>query len=324
MTSAREWRTYYWGAISYLRTRRRRLAVSTLGLLLTTLAVPKVLPVWLASYAGTTTGSYPVLSMKADEKVLCGLVFAGGYLREAIETAENEQTDLRAEQEAFEEFARGLESMSTQRARQSIRGAVPADVAAASAQLRTVRARYRETVLATADFEEAYDETLEEHMTAEFGPDLAAVVTDDGQLTAPVKELLVQQTQSAISQRERLLREIETERASLAEIEPEIEAADDVLGRTNVRELRKEPFDRLIEREHELRMYRQRCERLLASRQQAIQHNRRQAGDERLFLQEYLYRAMDATFPALTAIADRIERLDERRQSVTRAIARRD
>jgi hypothetical protein len=324
MTATRKWRTYYCGVISYLRTRRTRLAVSTLGVLLTTLAVPKVLPVWLASYAGTTTGSYPVLSMKADEKVLSGLVFAGGYLREAIETVENEQEDLRAEQEAFGEFAREVQSMPTQPTRPSTPGAMPTEVATASEQLGTVRARYRETVMATADFEAAYDETLEEHMSAEFGPDLAAVVSGDGQLTAPVKRLLVQQTEGAISQRERLLAEIETERASLAEIEPEIDAADDALGRTNVRKLRQEPFDALIEREHELRRLRQTCERLLASRQQAIQHNRRRTDGEGLFLQEYLYQAMDKTFPALTAIADRLERLDERRQAVTRAIARRD
>jgi len=324
MTSTFEWRRYYRGVSSYVRTRRKRLVVSTLGLLMTTLAVPKMLPVWLASSVGGTTGSYQLLSVNADQKLLSGLVFAGGYLREAIETTEQEQETIRAEQRAFEEFAREVQSLSPQPAQPSAAGAVSTDVTTTGAPLGAVRSQYRETVMATADFEEAYDETLEEHLTAEFGPDLAAVVTGGGQLTAPVQQLLVQQAEAAVTQRERLLAEVETERASLAEIEPVLDDAADALQRTNVPKLRREPFDRLLEREGELRRHRHACERLLASRQQAIQHNRREIEDGGLFLQEYLYRALDVTFPALTAITDRIERLDERRQAVTRAIARRD
>lgn len=322
MSSTPELATRLLGVCRLLRRHRTRLVVSTVGVLMATLAVPKMLPVWLANSVGWTTGGHQLLSMNADERLLSGLVLAGGYLRDAIETAEREQQEIRAEQDAFETFAQEVESMSARSGQPSTPCAVPADLTSPTEQLQTVRTRYRETVMATDDFEDAYDETLAEHLTAEFGPDLAAVLTGGGQLTAPVKQLLLQQAHGAVTQRERLLEEIEAERQSLKRIGPKLDPVDCTLERTTTGALRQEPFDQLIEREHELRTRRQTCEQLLARRQQDIHENRPAARTENILVQEYLYSAMDVTFPALASILDRIERLDDHRQNVARAIAR--
>jgi len=310
------------GLLDRLRRHRARLMVSAVGLVVAAVAMPKMAPLW-ASQSVTATNAQQLLVARPDQNLLSGLAMTGGYLREAIETAEQEQVVVRNEQEAFEQFAREVESMSTRAAQPSTRGAVPADVATNTAGLTSVRDRYRETVMDVADYEEAYGESLAEHLTAEFGPDIASVVTGGGPLTMPVKQVLVQQAGNAATQREQLSDRIESECESLHELQPRLQAVDAVIERTDVQQLRHQPFEHLIEREHELREQRHTCEQLLASRQREIHRVGSTVGDEQVFLQEYLYRAMDVTFPVLASVLDRIDQLGDRRRAVTRAISRR-
>jgi hypothetical protein len=235
-----------------------------------------------------------------------------GYLRRAQRAADTEREGVTAERAAFESFAEAVASMPTATASQS----PTAHSSHGSSQtLTAVRQQYRETVLSVPDYESAYDESLCEHMAAEFGESVATVVAAGGALSPTVQQLLVEGARASAAERAALIETLDTEVDSLS-------TAADCLTRTGeVLETADEQtrsFPRLVEHEERLRTAEQECAALLDRRQEQI-HAAGCVAEPTL--QEYLYTELEPTFPVLAGTLIRIEQLRDSRRAVTRAIA---
>ena len=242
----------------------------------------------------------------------------------AIEIVEAEREYVLAERDAFLRFGDAVRTLSVPADRTV--GAIALSVVGTSdgRQLRDVRDRYRETVMATPDYEAQYGQPLSEHMASEFTEDVAAAVTAGNRFSEPLKRLLLQQARDAARQRETFLDVLEEERDALTDAYRRLRGTTSGLDGTTEFELLREPFAELVDREHDLRRDASRCERLLWDRQREIhgQHRRHPRVDD-LLVQEYLYERLDVTFPVLSATLDRLRELRRGRRAVTRAITRR-
>lgn len=264
--------------------------------------------------------------LRTAKEITAGFVFLTGYVRRAIDRAETERASIEAERDAFLNFSdtvRGMDVVS----HASFETPTTALVSASPdrKQLQTVRDRYRETVMAVPGYEDEYGESLRENMSAEFGEEVTAAVLDGERFTPQLRDLLVGQASAAARQRERLLETIDSEYESLIDARQRLEAAEVSLEDRDESELAAEPFETLLDLDRRSRRDEARYERLLTDRQRQLHRETRWfRTSDATFFQEYLYRDLDVRFPVLQAALERIERLRERRQALTRAIARRE
>lgn len=237
-----------------------------------------------------------------------------GYVRRAQRAVDTERESVTAERAAFESFAEAVTSMATATPSQS-RSPTAHSTRGSGQTLTAVRQRYHETVLSVPDYESAYDESLCEHMAAEFGESVATAVAAGGALTPTVQRLLVKRAQASAAERTALIETLETEADSLS-------AAADCLTRTGealeTANGQTRSFSRLVEHEKRLWTAEQECAALLDRRQEQI-HAAGCVADPTL--QEYLYTELEPTFPVLVGALTRIEQLRDSRRAVTQAIA---
>lgn len=140
----------------------------------------------------------PVLPLERDvPTAVCG---AGGYIGQAMATLEVEQKEVRAERDAFWDFAHKIESMPI--------GSVATPVPQAATltvgrdekhqpSLEGVRDTFKDTVMAVPHFPDEYGESLAVHMAAEFTSDIATAVGEGDQLSRPLKQALITQAVAA-------------------------------------------------------------------------------------------------------------------------------
>jgi len=302
----------------------RGILVVSLVSLLVAVTATKLLPAVTLKSSWLTLHQFA--SVNVDTDVLAGATLAGGYVQDALDELARQRDSVRAERDAFHEFADDVQSLST--ATQSTTGANTTHVVDAGRggqELDRVRDSYRETVMALPDYEEEYGETFEEHLTAEFGPDVASVVIGGREFTDPVKQLLVQQARESARQREQLLSEFSMEATSLREARRRLDDVDGALSAPGASGLRGRSFRDLVEADGDIRQAETDCEHLIEDRQGDVHRiNRQYTGPEQPLLQEYLYADLDVTFPVLAAALERIRELRERRSAVIREVVERD
>lgn len=255
-------------------------------------------------------------------------------LPEATATVREERTRTEAERDAFKQFAQLIAATDPTeprlerppvRPRQADRGAVAVATGGSSAassndSLQEVRDAYRETVMATAHYEEEYAESLEENVAAEFGPEIARAVTDGGTVTPQLRDRLLECGLRASKERALFLQTLEEERESVADarrtlrdVHERVEAVEESLHRRSVREL-VEAWRRLEEAEET-------CTAVLVERQSRLHA----MADRRppLSLQAYLYAAQPWTFPVLNDGLDSGSRIRRAKGRVIDALCER-
>jgi DNA repair exonuclease SbcCD ATPase subunit len=300
------------------------LILSAVGFVLVLFGLSLAVPSPSATARVSLSNSQHLLAPKVHGPVVAGSVPTGGYIQGALSEAQREHEMVKAEQEAFQQFAREVESMGLRTQTYDRPRAVGLlDSGGNTDDLQEVRRRYNETVRSVPDYARAYDETLREHLHEEFGQDIASVVTQGGQLTPQLKQLLVRQARRSATQRELLADDITTEIDSLHNFRSDIRDIEETLGPTAEKPVLGQPFDGLVAQERNLAGAKRRYERLLQRRQDQIHRQTDTSEETDPALQEYLYSALDVTYPVLATIADRIEAISERRRDLTRAIARR-
>lgn len=295
-----------------------RVSVVCLCLLLLGLVCPATSTGWvLKPTGGWLAQPQPSLFRGCLTGAVCGV----GSVDEALATVERERECVRAEREAFEEFARTVGALPVQ-SRQS--AGMPPGLSASAGRgdrLRTVRDGYRETVMAVPGYEEEYGESLRENMTAEFGEEVAVAVTEGSQFTRQLRQLLVSGAQAAARQRRRLGETLDTERESVSHARAQLEEIDASLQRMTATDPPERSFSGLVDEAHDLQQGERRCEQLLETRQREIHRGTRQfRRSEGIFLQEYLNADLDVTFPVLDAALERLGWLRERHRVVVRSV----
>lgn len=287
----------YWG----VRKLLSRLASSRLMVLS---AVAGTLYVWLFTPLSVAT------VVGAATRYGLAVVACLSRLPEAAATVREERTRTEAERDAFRQFAQLVAATDpveprlewpSAPPRQADRGAVAVSTdgsgpVPSNDSLQEVRDAYRETVMATAHYEEEYAESLGENMATEFGPEIARAVTDGGAVTPQLRERLLECSLQAGRERARFLQRLEEERESVADarrvlrdVHERVERVEESLHRRSVREL-VESWRRLEEAD-ETRTA------VLTERQSRLHA----MADRRpsLSLQAYLYADQPWTFPVL-------------------------
>lgn len=309
--------------VSWLKKYSRGITYSLVGLGLWTVAAPLAAPALTVKSPSTVVAAQQLPELR---NWATGAVVVGGFLKEAQDELEAERESVTAEQQAFHEFAERVQSLSTPT--HSGAGADTArltDTGTGRQQLKDVQKSYRETVMSVPNYETEYGESLEEHLAAEFSPDVASVILDGHQFTQPVKQMLVQQARQSARRRDPLVDAIAAEENSLAEANSNLETTDELIGEATADELATNSIGTLVAADATIQQASDRCERLLSERQREIHRMNTQFSDsDTSFFQEYLYKRLDYSFPVLNATIERLRTLRRRRSALIREITRRE
>lgn len=267
-----------------------------------------------------------VLGLTAVFALLAGAVLT--RLDGAREALAREATRTRAERDAFERFRRRVANLeSSERGRPMPTGGgtnvltVPASGAAVGGDgLADARRAYRETVMATAHYEEEYDETLATNVAEEFSvPVASALAEDGGTLTPSLRTTLASGARRASEERTDLLSKLETERSSIEAAEstlaPAVDAGEGVVDR----ELSHATYTDLVAEYERLEWHEGRVESLLSDRQTRI-HD--EEGDRRHWF-DYLYRSLSSPYPVLSAGAGTLSLIDDAKSALASAASKR-
>lgn len=237
---------------------------------------------------------------------------------EARTVVSEERSRTATERQAFARFARQVARLDPSRSAQQL---APADgvVAAASVSshsppdrgLEAVREAYEETVMDMPHYEDEYAEPMARHIREEFGEEVATAVTDGGQLTPQLKQVLVDRAREAAAERERLMQRLDREAEALEAAEEQFGSITAELDEAEGASLQDREFERLVDEWNRLGELESRLSRLLGRRQETIETNELSSrGDGQQSLYDYLYRDLDARFPILAdgaVLADRVK-----------------
>lgn len=252
---------------------------------------------------------------------------AVAHVRNAQSVLEEERARTDAEHEAFEAFIRGLNTLEAS----PMEAAAPVQSPGTTVSrpppddgLRRVREVYRETVMAVPHYDEEYDEPLEVNMAAELSEEVATAVAQGQTLSPQLRGALLQQAERARDRRENFLRQVDREVAAIEEHRSGLEAIAASLAAMNERPLSERSFDDLRATWDRLGVLEERCESLLAARQDEV-HDVDEIGLRTTapLLQAYLYTPLEVSFPVLSDGTDLAAKLRTARSRVTAAISRR-
>lgn len=232
-------------------------------------------------------------------------------LERAIAAVREERTLVRAECEMFEAFREAIRLTQPDRGR-------PDDAASTASLLE----RYRETVMATPDYEATYGESLEESLRNELPPGVAKSLIAGDPFTHRFKTRLLVATSRAICRREQFVEELDTELASLREIADELRGVDAEVASLSPCSLDTQTVEEFIDTWESYGELVRRCERLSDRRQRLIGDAVRVSHPAQRHheLNEYLYEDLDTEYPGLSAIALTISRINVRRGGARRPL----
>ncbi|WP_254533821.1 DUF7260 family protein [Natrinema gelatinilyticum] len=251
---------------------------------------------------------------------------ASGYLADAKSATETERKQVVIERDAFHRFVRLVESISVSEDRQTGPLVFAGGADSSTERLCSVRNAYRETVMNVSHFEDEYDENIRESLTLEFDDHLATVLLDGQQFSPLLKNTVILQTTAAKETREQLLDGIDDELTSLQNAQTRLREHEHAVERAMKprRQLRTRSVPTLREYDAMLREEEDRCEQLLADRQHEIhRENRSYSRSSKPALQQYLYDALDVTYPVLATVTERIQDVRAQRRVIRETIANR-
>ncbi|WP_276255801.1 DUF7260 family protein [Halomontanus rarus] len=243
----------------------------------------------------------------------------GDVLETARLTLERERRELADERLAFERFLdriRELEAVPSRPQSGSRTRSCPTDPAKRmgqqSAGLTAVRERFAETVTSVPHYYDRYDESVAEHLTGEFGEELAAAVLQGTHLHSRLKHALLEATRHAIDTRETVLEMIDDEREQLDRVETNLRSIADEFVAVASQPLDDLEFNALRLTRVRLCDLRDRCDDLATRRQEFVQRQRRTPLATGVDFSTYLYGTCEHRHPVLSIVAtlgDHIERV---------------
>lgn len=194
------------------------------------------------------------------------------------------------------------------------------DTDVASAQTEDIVAEFANTVMATPDFDEVYNESIEESLKHELQPSLAEILLSKEPFTQRVKRNLLVATSSAIDRREDLLEVLEVEYDTLESTANDLEAirerAESVSNRSN----EWGEFDEVVVANETCESLKRRCETLLEERQREIRDSGmdRFVDEETHVLNLYLYGDLETEYPVLSAITTTYQQIQSVQEEASR------
>lgn len=231
-------------------------------------------------------------------------------LETAIETVDAELAAVGDERAAFEAFRSAVDRVEVHQPSTDVSPPTIQAVGRADADpMARLRNAYRETVMDTPDYEEAYGDRLVEHVAAELSADAATILCAD-QPPPGFKEQLRDEIADATARRGALIEALETERDALRSAAGDLAEIESELADLEVCSTASMGVEMLSRTWRRLDRLEDRCGSVAHRRQRGIAARRTSAGSGTTHtLNTYLYDGLECTFPVLYSVTRLHERI---------------
>lgn len=239
----------------------------------------------------------------------------------AITILHTEKSRVLDEKTAFERFSTQIEDISPGPVTSTI-DMIGCEREPSSKALLRVREAYIETVMDVSHYDEEYNDTYRESIHAEFGPDIALLLTQSNQLTPAIKSTLFSAIDEAIEQRKELEEVVERELGSVQSAATEVRSINDIvrnLSETDFHSATYEALDGYKDQTEELTV---RCDDIAKNRQHDLASIERSwhgsaSGPD---LPNYFYESLSVTYPVLARLGQVGDTIKNLRQEIEQAI----
>lgn len=255
--------------------------------------------------------------MTAIDRAECQALFDAA--RRRLRTERRRTVD---EREAFRAFERRVRKLDGQRT--TTQPSVSTQMVATGSPrgLQAVQNAYESTVMAVPHYEDDYDEPFEEHVSGEFGPEIAALLTQTTILRPQSKQTLVGAATQAHEKRAALVDALDAEKESFAPASRGLLSVVDELQEYEEATFSEASFGALDAYRHRLTVLEETCEELVDTRQDALVTQRRSLSlpIEGPDIPTYLYQPLETTYPIVSTAATVIERIETHRNAVEQTL----
>ncbi|WP_323676379.1 hypothetical protein [Halorubellus sp. PRR65] len=247
------------------------------------------------------------------------VLLALSRLHDAVDALDAERDRTRRERDAFAAFVDAVAGIDSEDPRLTDGG--PTTVTGSrTGRLPDVLEAYRRTVMDVPHYDDEYDDSLVEHMAAEFGDDVALAVQNGAILSPQLKRTLRASAMQAKQRRERLLAALDAEQESLSTCTRTLSEVDETLS--DVDPSLDRPRADLIAEWQAIQATRDTTVSLLQSRQDDIHEQRHvvgQAGGPTT-LYEYVYGDLPSSYPVLSLGTTAVEETRSLQRRLSRAL----
>lgn len=247
------------------------------------------------------------------------VILAISRLHDALDALDAEHDRTARERDAFATFVDIVSDIDAENPRLTDGGSMTM-TGSRTGSLPEVLDAYRETAMAVPHYEEEYDDTLLEHMAAEFGNDVALAVQNGAVLSPQLKRTLCAAGLQAKQRRERLLAALDAEEESLTASTGALSDVDGTLERADPDPDRSR--EALLTDWHDTQAAHERTVELLEDRQSDIHEQRHVIGDAGgpTTLYEYVYGGLPSSYPVLSLGTTAVERTRALRRSLSESL----
>mgnify|MGYP000137832854 CR=1 FL=1 len=258
-----------------------------------------------------------VLPQIGFEISLAKIAFVSKPIERAVSEITAEQEFTTTESKAFETFREEVARHPTETPKST--GHTVLEVrtdrsGTSQSGLDTVQQKYKDTVMDIPRFDEVYDETFVQHISAEFGEDVAAAVLSNKYLAPTIKSVLLNKSAESIAERKQYVERLEAERRAILKWNDQLHSGEAILDELSYDQIHQYSFRRLSEFEQEVRCEIESCKKILEKRQNEIQTRGIRSGgySNKVVLQEYVYEPLNVSYPVLSTTMEQIQSLTAR------------
>lgn len=248
-------------------------------------------------------------------------------LSQALDLVREEKAAVQQEREAFDAFRQrieAIESISHETTRTDIAApeathiTEPPVIEQRDPNLEMVMELYGETVGETPDFDEAYQESLQDHFRAEFGTPIAEELATTDVLTQPIKEMVLTAATAARDKRSELLETVANEEQSLQACRDQLsEVAESInIDSSTIIEWDQ---DRIEQTNRTLSSLESTCDGVANDRQHWVSTLQDRSGADGPIQEpmiHYLYDPMPVTYPVLAAVGEYTDQINNLRREL--------
>lgn len=221
-------------------------------------------------------------------------------IKAALACLDEEVTQLRAEQQAFERFAKRVAALTVAPSQPATPPTVTSLTDEPAATTQAICAAYQETVMALAHYDDVYGDSLNDSLAAELGPDIGTALTEEMPVTTLIQQQVCTAATQAAGERAAVL---ETLAAELSALETAYETLTTLVQQAASRTDEAATPDEATSPTPSLDTLETRCDELATDRQHQLQTRSLSPHRDGHDIATYLYQDTDWTYPILAAMA---------------------
>ncbi|ELZ91621.1 hypothetical protein C440_14944 [Haloferax mucosum ATCC BAA-1512] len=169
--------------------------------------------------------------------------------------------------------------------------------------LARVRRAYERTVMSVPHYDEEYDDSFEDSVSAEFGPDVATAFRSASVFSPALRQTVASAAATAVSERAEFIRVVDEEIDSIESMHDDIASLTARLSEFDDTPLSDRGFDELLALHDGLADLRGRLDALVVERQATIANHRRALSSLDHDVTEFLYENLSVRYPVLATAA---------------------